>query len=190
MLKGAHRRFASAQAGLAAIEFALILPVMLLLFIGAVQFTDYALCEQKVVKLANTAADLVTQGNVHDAGTMTNVWQALNAIVYPYAPGGIRIVVSGLQYSNASNDKVSWSVASGGAKPRAVQSLMTVPDGISLADSSSAASDVLVVAEVTYAYRPLFGGIRVPLTNSGWILPATVNITSTFYAAPRKRRPA
>ncbi len=189
MLKGALRRFASARSGLAAIEFALILPVMLLLFIGAVQITDYALCEQKVAKLANTAADLVTQGNVHDNGTMTNVWQALNAVVYPYAPGGIKIVVSGLQYGDASKDKVSWSVASGGASPRTVHSLLTVPDGISLASAGSDTNDILVVAEVTYAYKPLFGGIKLPFSNSAWILPATVKISSTFYAAPRRRRP-
>jgi Flp pilus assembly protein TadG len=188
MLKGTFRRFASARSGLAAIEFALILPIMLLLFVGAVQFTDYALCEQKVAKLANTAADLVTQGNVHDTGTMTNVWQALNAVVYPYAPGGIRIVVSGLQYSDATNDKVNWSVASGGASPRAVRSLVAVPNGISLASAGSDTSDILVVAEVTYAYKPLFGGIKLPFSNSGWILPATVKISSTFYAAPRRRR--
>ncbi|HEV2650454.1 MAG TPA: TadE/TadG family type IV pilus assembly protein [Rhizomicrobium sp.] len=177
MLNGAHRRFASTQSGLAAIEFALILPVMVLLFIGAVQFTDYALCEQKVVKLASTAADLVTQGDVHDADTMTNVWQALNAVVYPYTPGGIKIVVSGLQYSNATRDKVSWGVASGGASPRAARSLMAVPDGISLPNTSTT-GDILVVAEVTYAYKPLFGG---------FVMPKTVTIISTYYAAPRSR---
>jgi Flp pilus assembly protein TadG len=172
MLMRTLRRFAAARSGVAAIEFALILPVMLVLLIGAVQMTDYVICSQKVANLANTAADLVTQNTAHDDTAMANVWNALSAVAYPYDAGSIKAVVSGLAHGDKTGEIVSWSIQHGGGVQHPVNSRMIVPDGI------SAVGTTLVVAEIAYTYKPLLGG-------KNWFLPATIVIKSTFYAAPR-----
>src|ERR1700753_4186961 len=131
MLMDTLRRFAAARGGVAAIEFALILPVMLVLLIGSVQITDYIICSQKISNLANTAADLVTQSTAHDDTAMANVWNALNTVAYPYDAGSIKAVVSGLAHGDKTGEIVSWSIQHGGAVQHPVNSRMIVPDGIS-----------------------------------------------------------
>ena len=60
-LKGALRDYARARAGLAAVEFALILPVLMLLFFGVVESSDALAKSRKVALAANTLADLAAQ---------------------------------------------------------------------------------------------------------------------------------
>jgi Flp pilus assembly protein TadG len=54
-------RLAWDRSGLAAIEFALVPPVMLLLFIGSFEATNLVLASMKLEASAETAADLVAQ---------------------------------------------------------------------------------------------------------------------------------
>ena len=50
------------QSGLAAVEFAIILPIMLLLFLGSFETTNLVLAYMKLEASAETAADLVCAG--------------------------------------------------------------------------------------------------------------------------------
>jgi Flp pilus assembly protein TadG len=54
------------QSGLAAVEFALIFPIMLLLFLGSFETTNLVLAYMKLEASAETAADLV--------GAMARSW--------------------------------------------------------------------------------------------------------------------
>lgn len=55
------RQFPNAKGGLAAVEFALLLPVMITLFFGVVEVSLALLCRADVSIMASTAADLIGQ---------------------------------------------------------------------------------------------------------------------------------
>ena len=55
------RRFIAAQRGVAAIEFAMIVPIMLVLFFGTVEFSSGVAVDRKVTLVARTLADLASQ---------------------------------------------------------------------------------------------------------------------------------
>jgi len=55
------RRFRKAKDGLAAVEFAMLLPVMITLFFGVVELSLALACRADVTNMAAAAADLVAQ---------------------------------------------------------------------------------------------------------------------------------
>jgi len=162
-------KFRRAAAGVAATEFALLLPVMITMFLGSIEMTDALTCKQKVTGLAATAADLIAQEkNVTDAD-MSNVFSAVNSIVYPYPTTGVKIVISSLVDNGSGGGKVVWSSAQN-ATPRAVNSTVTIPAGVITTGGS------VILAEITYPYTSRVASM----------LTGTTNMTSTFYARPRR----
>src|SRR5688572_17391883 len=55
------RRALNENSGIAAVEFALLVPILITLFFGAVEVTRFILVSQKVEKLAHTVADVTAQ---------------------------------------------------------------------------------------------------------------------------------
>ncbi len=74
----------SNQDGIAAVEFALLLPVMITLFFGVVETSLALLCRADVSKMASTAADLISQANTVSSADLNNVYAAAGTILYPY----------------------------------------------------------------------------------------------------------
>lgn len=162
-------RFRRDRRGLAAIEFAMIAPVMAAMFLGSIELTDSLACKQKVTGMAATAADLVAQETTVSNGDISNVFSAVNSIVYPYPTSGLKIVITSLSYSTSTKGKVVWSNAQN-TSARSVNSTVTVPSGVITSGGS------VILVEVTYPYTS---------TLAKYLSPST-NMTSTFYARPRR----
>src|SRR5688572_12199773 len=58
---GTARRFRRSEQGVTLIEFALIFPIMLLLFIGLVEFGEAFSVNRKISNAASTVSDLISQ---------------------------------------------------------------------------------------------------------------------------------
>ncbi|MGZ5827334.1 MAG: TadE/TadG family type IV pilus assembly protein [Xanthobacteraceae bacterium] len=163
------RSFARARDGLAAVEFALLAPVMATFFLGAIELTDAMACNTRVVGLAATASDLVAQETQVSNADINNVYSALNSIVYPYPTTSIKIVISSVVDDGHGGAKVAWSDAQN-TMARAVNSAVTAPTGVVPAGGSA------ILAEVTYPYTS-------PISD---FIVGTMYMTSTFYERPRR----
>jgi Flp pilus assembly protein TadG len=158
-------RFGRARDGLAAIEFGMLLPVMVTMFLGGIEVTD---------GLASTAADMVAQAKAMTTSDMSNVFSADTAIVYPYpecssANNCLKITITSLVDNGSGGAKVAWSCTRYGTA-RAVNSVVTVPSGVILSGGS------VILAEVSYPYKSAISDFLV----------GTTNMTSTFYSRPRR----
>jgi Flp pilus assembly protein TadG len=162
-------KFHRAKSGVAATEFALILPVMITLFLGSIEMTDALTCKQKVTGLAATAADLIAQEKAVASSDLSNVFSAVNAIVYPYPTTGVKVVITSLVDNGSGGGRVAWSCAQN-ATARAANSTVTVPSGVITTGGS------VILAEITYPYTSKVASM----------LTGTTNMTSTFYARPRR----
>ncbi len=164
-------RFRRARDGLAAVEFAFLAPVMIALFLGSIELCNALNCEQKVTGMASTAADLIAQETEINSGEISNVFAAVNSIVYPYPAAGLKIVISSIVESTGAKPTttVAWSCAQNGS-PRAVGSTVAVPTGVIASGGS------VVLAEVSYPYRS-------PVSD---YITGTLNMNETFYLRPRR----
>ena len=161
-------RFRRAKDGLAAVEFAMLAPVMVALFLGSIELCNALNCQQKVTGMASTAADLVAQETAVAGSDLSNVYAAVNSIVYPFPSSGLRIVVTSI-VDNSGISKVAWSCAQNGT-PRSVGSTMTLPTGVMSTGGS------VILAEITYPYSSSLSDY----------ITGSVNMTESFYARPRR----
>ena len=164
--------FVRNTAGVSAIEFALIAPLMISLYIGACELCNILLADRKVTNVTAATTDLVAQEMSISNNEMTDIFSASSAIMEPYSLASLQIVVSSVVMDANNNITVAWSDGYQ-ATPRAVGSAYTLPAGFT--DYMSAGSSV-IVTEVTYVYTS-------PIEE---ILPNGLNVHDTFYQKPRR----
>jgi Flp pilus assembly protein TadG len=155
-------------AGVAAVEFALLLPLMLTLYFGSVEFGDALTIDRKVTHVTSSLADLVTQAKTISDTDMENILNATASIIIPYNDDQLRIKVSGVSIDQNGTAKVVWSDARNDTA-LAVNSIITLPAAVNTANT------FIVTAEVHYDYTPTIG----------YLLTGTFDLHDQFYLRPR-----
>jgi Flp pilus assembly protein TadG len=172
MLKRMLGQFARDRRGIAAVEFALIAPVLILLYFGTVEAASLYTVDRKATVVTATLGDLVSRADGTIATSdLTDYFQAASAILNPYPKTGLKQVVSVLGVSSTGSVTVCWSRASGtGAVPRTSYTLPATAQINRLARGG-----YLVVSEVSYPYLPLYG----------MVITTAVNLSHVEYYLPR-----
>lgn len=164
------RRFHRNNSGIAALEFALVLPVMLVLYLGGIEVTDGLVLKRKVSHTASAIADLVAQDTaIASTAEMQDIFNAGTAILSPYTTSKLKVSVVAITMDASKKATVSWSQAFNGGSCAAKGSSVSVP-----ADLQSA-NGFLIRVTTDYAYTPDFG----------YVLTGTIPLTERFYQAPR-----
>jgi len=160
-----------ADGGLAAIEFALIAPVMIVTFFGVSEIANYILAARKIATVASTAADLVTQGSTINDTQMNDVMGALSVILRPFNPNDAQIRISQVVADSDGALTIDWSDARNTA-PYVEGS----PPPAGFPDDIVPNNQGIIMAEVNFTYQTPFG----MFLNNG------ATVTDTFYLKPRR----
>jgi len=171
----ALRRLQAAETGAAAVEFALILPIMLLVYIGAIEGSALIIMDRKVQTVAGALGDLVAQANGKvSAEQMTDYFRAATAIINPYPAENLLQVVTGVTVTEDGVASVVWSkqYQNGlyGEGPHAEGDSVTLPPA--MLDISY--DKFVIVSEASTSYLPLFGMVikePIELYREGFYLP-------------------
>ena len=165
------------QRAVAAVEFALILPLLLTLYFGTVEAAALYTVDQRVSTVASTMADLVSRerNSISANTTLNNYFHAAQGIMLPYSTDGLKQVVSMLQIDGAGVATVRWSVGYNGGVARAANSGFDMTADPRINELARGSSGYLVVSEIVYPYRPMLG----------LVINRTFDITHTEYFLPR-----
>jgi Flp pilus assembly protein TadG len=166
-LRQCARSLVADRRGISAVEFALILPLMLTLYLGTAEVTQAVSVDRKVTLTTRTAADLASQVASINNSDMTNILNATAAVIAPYDKAKLKVVLSAVRITNGTA-KVTWSDTFNGTK-RAVNSTVTIPAALKVNDTT------LIWSEVSYAYKPTIG----------YVLTGTINLTDQIFMRPR-----
>jgi Flp pilus assembly protein TadG len=179
----ALRRFLKDKSGLAAIEFAWVLPIMLGLLLGGLEITNALQADRKTTSIAASVSDLVAQTNSLSNNQRDDIFAAADALIGPYDPAQLTVVISSVTFVGGQA-VIAWS--DGHRKqPRTVNSVVTneLPNGIIGAGSS------IIMAEVTYHYADPLSAI---FTSGNSFFTKGVDFTGgfdfggKFYDRPRR----
>jgi Flp pilus assembly protein TadG len=168
-MSGCLTRFAKERRGLAAVEFAMLLPMMMTLFLGSVEVTTAVAVQRKVTLTARALADLTSQFTTVADADMTNILNASSDIIAPYAAANLKSVVSELSISSAGQATVVWSATLNGTA-RTVGSTVSVPSGLAVPNS------YLLLGEASYSYNPTYG----------YVITGTMTLSDQIYMRPRQ----
>lgn len=177
-LRAIAARFARARNATSAIEFAAILPLVLVLWGGMAETSHAIGVWRKMTLLARTVADLTAQGDTVDPmapATMADILAASTAVLRPLSGSSAKIVVSslGVYATNLVNPKVCSSSASSNTTARSTG----VATDLLIPTVFAAAGDRYLLAEVSMSYAPMIGGSVIKIL--GWS-GGTIPIKASF----------
>ena len=78
------KRFRDDMRGIAAIEFALVVPLMLVMYLGTIEISAAVSINRKVSRIASTVADLVTQQTEVAKTDLKGIMEIGEALLFPY----------------------------------------------------------------------------------------------------------
>jgi Flp pilus assembly protein TadG len=162
------------RRGVSAVEFALIAPVLIGFYVGAIELGDALTIHRRASAVASVAADLTAQVKTVANADLADITSAASSILTPYSTTPLKIVLSSVVADQNGINKVAWSYAYNGGAARGTNSVVSLPAGLTQANSS------VIMAEVTYAYKPLLN------LTGGYANPGAFTMSRTFYARPRK----
>jgi Flp pilus assembly protein TadG len=162
------RGLAGDERGVSAVEFAMMLPLMLTLYLGAVELSQGVGADRKVTLTARTVADLVSQTASINNADMTNSLNASAAVMAPYPTSNLKVTVSSIKIDATGKATVDWSDTFNGAA-RAVNSTVTLPSALLVPNTW------LIWSEVQYSYKPTIG----------YVVSGTLTLKDQSFMAPR-----
>ena len=155
--------------GLAAVEFAMIVPLMLVLFFGTNEFSTGVAVDRKVTLMARTLSDLTSQVTTVTDTQFTNFFNASTSIMTPYSATPVKATISELYVDpNTLQARVQWSK---GAAARATSSTVSIPTALQVGGT------YLIYSEVSYLFIPTIGYV---MAKSG------INLTDFTFTRPRQ----
>jgi Flp pilus assembly protein TadG len=163
-------RLARDERGVSAVEFALILPLMVSLYLGCVEISDGVGADRKLTLTASTVANLVAQSTSISASDMSNMLDAASAVMTPYSNTALKVTVSCLNIDANKSVTVKWSATRGGS---ALSGSVSIPTDLQVPNSQ------LIFTQATYAYTPTIG----------YTITGTLNLSEQMYMMPRITAP-
>ena len=159
------RRLANTDRGVILIEFALVLPVLLVIFIGLVEFSEAFTIARKLSTSATTVSDLVSQQPSVTSADLDDINLVANEIMRPYSSTPLSLVIVSVAADQDNATTVAWSYPS---SAYAVGAAYALPQaGLTEPNSS------IIVVEATYNFTPTVGHFlgSFPITQRAFFKP-------------------
>jgi len=162
---GLIRRFRDDRRGVAIIEFALLAPILVTLYLGSVELTLAFQAQQRLAHLAQAMADMASQNRTITTAEIDDILAAGTVMAHPLSPAPLGQRIASVTAGAGGALTVDWQRSRQYTAPGAP----TTPSGY------LAANESVIVADVTYDYTPVFT----------LILPQTIRFERRAYLRPR-----
>jgi Flp pilus assembly protein TadG len=163
----------------------MIVPIMLMLFFGTVEFSSAVAVDRKVTLIARTLSDVTSQSQSVATADLNNFFTAGCAILYPYAGpppcttanNPMSAVISELYVDPITlSARVEWSV---GYQGGAAQTVGSPPAGVVVPPNLLVSGTYLILSQVSYVYKP---PVSYVLGQNG----VTFTLKDVAYTRPRQ----
>jgi Flp pilus assembly protein TadG len=149
-------------SGNAAVEFALALPVLMLLMLGSAEMARFVILHQKVDRVAVTTSDLVARAETINETELDDIFDAADYVAQPFDLAGLGIViVSAITNDDGTGATVAWQRSGGGSGTHTSQ--IGVEGGVADlgADFEVREGETAIIAEVFYDFEPFLSALIV-----------------------------
>jgi len=161
--RGAPRRvLARCTAGNVAVEFALALPVLLLMMLGSAEMARFVILHQKLDRVATTISDLVSRAETISESQIDDIFNAAGEVAEPFDLANLGVVVvSSITNADGEGAVIAWQRSGGGSYSAASELGVAgdepnLPDGFVVREGETA-----IIAEVFYDFSPFLSELIV-----------------------------
>jgi Flp pilus assembly protein TadG len=184
-LLGRLRRFRGDRSGVAAMEFALVAPMLLVLYFVTMEVAMGIEANKKVGRVASMVADLVTQQPEMSRSELEGILRIGESIVQPYNRTPLNIVVTAIEVTDETTPKVKvvWSrqINNGNFNQDAANGTITeVPDKLKIKGT------FLIRVESKLDYLPVIAWTADQKTTLGLTSAfSNIDMHEQYYLRPR-----
>jgi Flp pilus assembly protein TadG len=159
------RRLATDRRGGLIAEFAAAIPVLVIMLLGGVEVSRYALLNQRMDRLATVMGDLVAQAERLKESELEQLFLATSHVAWPFdmeSRGNVIISSVSLPADPAPQiPKITWQRHTGdlpsSSRVGVQNATATLPDGLTVKKGQT-----VIVSEVYYRFTPMLFGALVP----------------------------
>lgn len=162
------RRLIGCESGISAVEFALIAPLMAMIYFGCIELSLMMTLDRKVTGATAALGDLTSRASTVTNGDLADIFEATRMVMQPNDMTGSRMRVSSL-YEDDGQVKVGWSDACN-LTPYSDDEVVTIPDNLIPTDGT------IILAEIEYDY----------VSGIGYFFSTSKTLTDKFYLRPRR----
>ncbi|MGE0004896.1 MAG: TadE/TadG family type IV pilus assembly protein [Parvibaculaceae bacterium] len=147
------RNFIRDRKGVAAVELALVAPLLLLLYFGTVDLANWYMAHRRLVVAGSTVADLTTQTKEQISKTdIDDFWNGIGRIIAPLRLADVRMTMRAFRKKNGTV-RQQWSYsANGGSSCGATP---TATELQALGSSEMTDGNDIVIASVCTTIAPI-----------------------------------
>ncbi|MCJ8507749.1 pilus assembly protein [Rhizobium lemnae] len=145
------QRLLGDRRGVGAVEFAILAPILIAIYITCFELTIGLSVSKRVTKATGTVADLVTQQTSVTKLYLASMIDVSKAIFVPYntSTTNLKLKITGISVDSTGTPKVVWSWDQGGGRPYTVGATVTgVPTELKTANSFLVRSELSVPHEL------------------------------------------
>lgn len=169
-------RFRQDNRGAAAVEFALLLPVILVIYMCVVEFTQAFMVQRRVAHATSQVADITAQSGQVTKASLDSFFDIAQLIMSPFGAAPMQSKVTSVTRIDDKNI-IRWSHARG-LSPDTVGDEITIPVGLLENDG-----DTLILSQSVYAYDSPYD-IAIPGFDD--YLSGLTTFRREFYLRPRE----
>jgi Flp pilus assembly protein TadG len=149
-------------SGNVAVEFALTLPVLMMLMLGSAEMARFVILHQKVDRVAVTTSDLVSRAETINEGDLDDIFEAADFVAQPFDLANLGVViVSAITNDDGSGARVAWQRSGGGTSTHTSQ--IGIEGGLATltTDFEVREGETAIIAEVFYDFEPFLSELIV-----------------------------
>jgi hypothetical protein len=170
-------RFRRDDKAVAAVEFALIMPFMLMLYFGSMEAAALFIADKRVNSVSATIGDLVSQWDMDDGAmpqeTFEDYLAASLSIISPDSGTGLAVVVSLVKVNDDGSTRVLWSLSNAAGVPRNAGDPLPKL-GVDMMINQVARGGCVLASEASYGFSPMLAQVftqRYMLAHTNFLLP-------------------
>jgi Flp pilus assembly protein TadG len=177
------RRFYDAHDGVAAVEFAMVLPFLFLAYAGMVDVAQLVMANRKVTQLTSTLSDLTARLQTAPVTEIDNIFAAAGTVLLPYDVRSATMIISSVIVDSAGVGRICWSSSFPPKTPTPARGTrVTLPDSAKVPNTS------VIMASASYSFTPIVGQLHLPFLGDFGIGTVTLG-NSPIFTRPRTGKP-
>ena len=157
------------EKGVSAVEFALIAPVLVMVYFGCIELSLLMRADRRVTATAASLGDLTARLITVSDQDMMELYSASAVMMQPYSAEVARMRITSVVDNGDGQTRVAWSDAFN-IDAYAANANITLPEGLVPSPGS------VIVAEVEFDYE----------SRIGFVLNTSRVVKDTFYLRPRR----
>lgn len=146
------KRWRGDEQGLAAVEAAMVFPVMLTMLMGIFDIGNAILANQKTIRASQVVADLITRQNIVTQADVNEAIDAGRLALEPLDSTSFGIDVVSIRFDEDASTEILW---------RDTVNMSNIPDAIASVAALQEENEGVVMVTARYEYEPLFAGFLV-----------------------------